>query len=46
MLVFNLLLAKSKNENPLVLIAEHVALAVGVIVLSYFVGTLIGKFFI
>ena len=42
LVVFNTVLAKSKRENALTLIAEHVALAAGVIVLSYFVGVLIG----
>jgi len=42
LVVFNAVLAKSKQENALALITEHVALAAGVIVLSYFVGVLIG----
>lgn len=45
LVVFNYMMAKAKKENALVVIAEHVALAVFVIVVSYFVGILIGKLF-
>jgi VIT1/CCC1 family predicted Fe2+/Mn2+ transporter len=44
LIVFNYLLAKAKKENAFPIIAEHIALAVFVIVVSYFVGLLIGKF--
>ncbi len=43
LVVFNYMMAKTKKENAFVVIAEHVALAAFVIVVSYFVGDLIGK---
>jgi len=44
LVVFNTLLAKAKKkENAFKIISEHIALAVFVIVASYFVGLLIGK---
>lgn len=43
LVVFNTLLAKAKKENAFRIISEHIALAVFVIVASYFVGLLIGK---
>lgn len=46
LVVFNYLLAKAKNEKPFPIIAEHIALAVFVIVVSYFVGLLISKFIV
>ncbi len=42
LVAFNYMLARTKKENALVVITEHVALAVFVIVVSYFVGDLIG----
>jgi VIT1/CCC1 family predicted Fe2+/Mn2+ transporter len=44
LVVFNYIMARAKKENAFVVIAEHVALAVFVIVISYFVGILIGMF--
>ena len=35
---FNYLLAKSRKENPLTMIAEHVLIAVVVVIITYFVG--------
>ncbi len=46
LVVFNYILSKAKKENAIIVIAEHVALAVFVIVVSYFVGLLIGKFIV
>jgi VIT1/CCC1 family predicted Fe2+/Mn2+ transporter len=42
LVVFNYLMAKARKENAFIVIVEHVALAVFVIVVSYFVGILIG----
>jgi len=46
LVIFNIMLAKSLQENPIKVIAEHLALAAFVIVVSYFIGGLIGKFII
>lgn len=43
LIVFNYILARTNNENPFIIIAEHVLLAAFVVVVSYFVGDLIGK---
>ncbi len=42
LIIFNILLAKNKKENPLALVTQHIALAAFVIVVSYLVGKLIG----
>jgi VIT1/CCC1 family predicted Fe2+/Mn2+ transporter len=42
LVVFNYMMAKTKKENAFVVISEHVALAVFVIVVSYYIGNLIG----
>lgn len=44
LVVFNYLLANVRKEKAFPIIAEHIALAVFVIVVSYFVGLLVGKF--
>ena len=43
LVIFNIILAKSLKENPIKVIAEHLAVAIFVIVVSYFLGGLIGK---
>jgi vacuolar iron transporter family protein len=44
LVIFNYILARNKNENAFIVIGEHLALAVFVIVVSYYVGILIGIF--
>jgi len=43
LITFNYLLAKTNKESPFIVIVEHMALAVFVIVISYYAGDLIGK---
>jgi len=43
LLVFNFMLARTLQENPLKVILEHLTLAAFVIVVSYFLGNLIGS---
>jgi len=42
LVVFNYIMARDRKENAFIVIAEHVALAVFVIVVFYFVGILLG----
>lgn len=41
--ILNLLIARIKKEKPIKLIVEHVLLAVFVIIISYFAGTLLAR---
>ncbi len=43
--IFSFLIAKSQKENPLKVILEHVLIAFGVIIVTYFVGKGIGILF-
>ena len=38
-------IAKSKKENPFAMISEHVVIAVVVIVITNYIGILVGRFF-
>ena len=43
--VFSFLIAKSKNEKPLGVVMEHLGIAIGVIIVTYVLGKLIGIWF-
>jgi len=43
--IFSYELAKSKKEKPFGIIAEHIIISIGVIIITYFVGKLIGVWF-
>jgi vacuolar iron transporter family protein len=46
LIIFNYILAKNRRENPWIVIAEHVFIAIIVIVATFFIGKFIALYFV